>query len=208
MAVGVKAGQWDEVWAAKAPDEVSWFQPSPLLSLELIEATGVPNTSRVVDVGGGACTLVDHLLDRGYDDVWVVDIAEAPLTVARCRCGDPTCVHWVVANVLDWRPESPFDVWHDRAVFHFMVDDGDRARYLETLRAGVAPGGHVVIATFALDGPGSCSGLPVARYDPEGLSAELGPDFEPVEFRREEHRTPAGTVQAFQYGRFVRRPGS
>lgn len=204
MAVRTGTSHWDTVWATKTAGEVSWYQEVPERSLRLIEAIAVPPWARIVDVGGGACTLVDHLLARGHGDLWVLDIAAAPLLTARRRCGDPWSVHWTVADVREWRPAVIFDVWHDRAVFHFMVEPADQARYVQTMRRCLAPGGHAVIATFATDGPDSCSGLPAARYDPDGLAAALGPDFIPVEFHRELHQAPAGSTQSFLYGRFQR----
>jgi ubiquinone/menaquinone biosynthesis C-methylase UbiE len=158
-----------------------------------------------VDVGGGASRLVDGLLDAGYSDIVVVDIAEAALAKARGRLGSRAQgVRWIASDLLQWTPDAMFDLWHDRAVFHFMVRAEDRSAYLATLRRAVKRGGQVIIATFTKNGPEKCSGLPVERYEPEDLAAQLGPEFRLMESLREEHATPAGRIQAFQYSRFQR----
>ena len=194
---------WDEVYALKAEDAVSWFQPRPELSLALIHAAGLGKTDALIDVGGGASRLVDALLAEGFSDVTVLDIAAAALQKSRARVGrDGDRVHWIAADITRWTPERRYRLWHDRAVFHFLTAPEDRAAYRRVLEAALAPGGTAVIASFALDGPERCSGLPVQRYAPETLAAELGPAFRLKEFRREEHQTPAGKVQRFQYSLF------
>lgn len=157
-------------------------------------------TAAVIDVGGGASTLAVELVHRGFGDVTVLDVSARAVDAARSQLGaEADRVDVVVADVLSWKPERRFDVWHDRAVFHFLVDAEDRARYLATLEATLSPGGRVIVATFALDGPEQCSGLPTAHYDESSLVAMFGAGYQLVESRREEHRTPAGGVQPFTW---------
>jgi 2-polyprenyl-3-methyl-5-hydroxy-6-metoxy-1,4-benzoquinol methylase len=196
---------WEDVFRRKEEGEVSWFQERPGTSLELIARTGAGRGASIVDVGGGASRLVDGLLDAGYANVTVVDIAEAALFRARQRLASRADgVRWIAADLRAWTPATVFDVWHDRAVFHFMISPEDRVAYLATLQKTLAPGGHAIIATFAANGPSTCSELPVLRYEPETLAIELGDGFRLVEGVHEDHPTPGGRVQAFQYSRFER----
>ena len=205
VSADARREHWQTVFREKAENEVSWFQESPATSLALVERTGVERSARIVDVGGGASRLVDGLLDAGYASVVVVDIAEAALAKARARLGARAeRVRWIVSDLLQWVPDTTFDVWHDRAVFHFMVREEDRQTYLATLRRAVRPGGHAIIATFAENGPEKCSGLPVRRWAPADLASEVGPELRLVESLHEEHATPAGRMQAFQFSRFLR----
>jgi SAM-dependent methyltransferase len=169
-----------------------------MASLDLLAAAGVAPGDAVLDVGGGASTLAGHLVAAGYDDVTVLDVSSVALEEARARLGDPPAVTWIHHDLLSWAPPRRWDVWHDRAVLHFLVDDGDRTRYAALVRRAVRPGGAVVIGTFAEDGPTRCSGLPVRRYTAADLAAVLG-DIEVVATRREMHATPAGTVQPFTW---------
>ena len=154
----------------------------------------------MIDVGGGTSTLVDELVSRGFTDVSVLDVSTVALDSSRKRLG-PTSerVCWVCADVLAWTPERTYDLWHDRAVFHFLVDPADRRRYVQVARLAVRPGGYVIVATFATDGPARCSGLRVERYDTEGLCAAFSPGFALVGSRRELHTTPSGAVQPFTW---------
>lgn len=191
------ADHWDERYTTVGATEVSWFQAVPGMSLALI--TGVADhTAGVVDVGGGASTLVDHLLERGFHNVTVVDLSQQALHAARERIGEAP-VHWVVSDVRDWQPARTFDVWHDRAAYHFLTDVEDQQRYWDLVRETVPAGGHVVIATFGEDGPKMCSGLPVARYDADELARAMGDGFRVLQVEREEHVTPTGAVQAFTW---------
>ena len=194
---------WEEVYTSKAADAVSWFQPSPAPSLRMLDMLGIVPPAHLVDVGGGASTLVDALVERKFR-VTVVDIAAAALAVSRERLGEVEGVAWQVADVTRWRPARRYDVWHDRAVFHFLTDAGDRERYREAMRAGLADGGSAIFATFAEDGPERCSGLPVRRYAADGLSAELGPEFTLVHSAGEKHLTPWGAEQSFTWAAFRR----
>ena len=196
---------WQRVYGSRAEDEVSWFQVRPLASLALISAAAAGPDARIVDVGGGASRLVDALLDAGHRGVTVLDIAEGALFLARRRLGPrAAAVEWITADVTTWQPGAPFDVWHDRAVFHFLTLPEDREAYRATLRRALRPGGQAIVATFSTAGPERCSGLPVVRYEPETLASELGPELRLVQSAREEHLTPGGKLQRFQYSRLVR----
>ncbi|QOZ73100.1 class I SAM-dependent methyltransferase [Bradyrhizobium arachidis] len=197
---------WQSVYATKGETEVSWFQASPTISLEMIRAAAPDHDAAIIDIGGGASRLVDALLRDGYRDLAVLDLSADALDATKKRIGAAaSTVDWIVADATTWRPMKTYDVWHDRAAFHFLTDPHDRAAYVERLRTAVKPEGHVIIATFAPDGPEKCSGLPVQRHDSASLAAELGPEFALVETRRETHHTPWDSTQAFQFSRFKRR---
>lgn len=199
---------WDEVYAQKADDAVSWFQPRPQIALALIQTAGLDKSDPIIDVGGGASRLVDGLLAAGFTDVTVLDIAAAALQKSCARLGkDAERVQWIAADITRWQPERRYRLWHDRAVFHFLTTPTERLAYRRALGAALAPGGTAVIASFAPDGPERCSGLPVQRYSPETLAAELGVAFRLLDSRREEHLTPAGKVQRFQYSVLRRSEG-
>lgn len=201
-----RSAHWDNVYATKGEAGVSWFQDSPATSLAMIRAANPDRGAAIIDIGGGASRLVDALLQGGYRDVAVLDLSANALDAAKRRIGQAaSAVDWIVADVTTWRPARIYDLWHDRAAFHFLTDARDRAAYVERLRSAVAPGGHVIIATFAPDGPEKCSGLPVQRHDSASLAAALGPEFELVETRSEKHHTPWHSTQAFQFSRFRRR---
>lgn len=191
---------WDQVYESRAADSVSWYQPTPAPSLRALDEAGVPVTASLIDVGGGASTLVDSLLLRGWSDLTVLDIAGPALEVAKTRLGGSADrVEWLVADVTEWQPERIYDVWHDRAVLHFLTETRQRIAYRRALEVGTASGSIVIVATFAPDGPERCSGLPVRRYDAAALSAEFGSDFTLQRAWREEHETPGGTRQSFQW---------
>ncbi|MGY3479459.1 class I SAM-dependent methyltransferase [Bradyrhizobium ottawaense] len=197
---------WDNVYATKGEAEVSWFQDSPTISRDMIRAANPDRDAAIIDIGGGASRLVDALLQDGYRDLTVLDLSANALDAAKTRIGRASsAVDWIVADATTWRPARTYDVWHDRAAFHFLIDPHDRDAYVQRLRSAIAPGGQIIIATFAPDGPEKCSGLPVQRHDSASLAAELGPDFELVETRRETHHTPWGSTQAFQFSRFRKR---
>jgi SAM-dependent methyltransferase len=200
MADGPK-DHWEGVYRAKAPTEVSWYQPEARLSLELIRRVAPDLDAPVVDVGGGASTLVDGLVEAGYQAVTVLDLAPTALSLARQRLGALAArVTWIESDVLTVAlPPREFAVWHDRAVFHFLTDPRDRARYVAQTERAVRPGGYVIVASFGPDGPPQCSGLPVQRYSPETMHAQFGTGFRLLDSVREEHHTPAGVTQAFVY---------
>ncbi len=192
---------WERVYKSKAASDVSWYQPEATVSLDLIRQVAPERASPIIDVGGGASTLVDGLLDAGYANVTVLDLSGAALGVARQRVGERAShVTWIESDVLT-APLAPnsFAVWHDRAVFHFLTDRRDRARYVAKARDAVRTGGHVIVASFAPEGPERCSGLEVMRYSPDAMHAEFGADFRLLDSRREEHHTPSGSTQAFVY---------
>ena len=196
---------WQGVYTSKGEAEVSWFQESPATSLEMIELAGVSPAAAIIDIGGGASRLVDALRDRGFQAVSVLDLSSAALETAKARLGAHSDqVEWIVADVTTWQPARSYDLWHDRAAFHFLTDAPDRAAYVACLTKAIKTGGHAIIATFAPDGPERCSGLPVMRYDPESLGAMLGGAFTLVNSRRHEHTTPWGAKQRFQFSLFRR----
>jgi SAM-dependent methyltransferase len=193
------------VYTRKGENEVSWFQENPAPSLELFTRVGAIPASAIIDVGGGASRLVDHLIRNGFQDVTVLDLSGAALDAAKVRLGDrATRVRWVVADATLWEPAKAYDIWHDRAAFHFLTDEQDRTAYVARLARGLKIGGHAIIATFALDGPERCSGLPVMRYDAESLGQTLGHAFRLVHTLRHEHATPWGSQQIFQFSVFRR----
>lgn len=189
---------WDAAY--EAGDSVSWFQHAAQTSLDLIESAAGESSVAIIDIGGGNSTLVDGLLDRGRSDVSVLDISPNSLVAARERLGDRAQLpHWIVADLVSWKPPRAYDVWHDRAVLHFLTADDDRSRYRAVLREAVPVGGHVVIGVFAEDGPLKCSGLDVRRYSRSELEQFLGDAFETERFLREDHQTPSGTIQHFNW---------
>jgi 2-polyprenyl-3-methyl-5-hydroxy-6-metoxy-1,4-benzoquinol methylase len=197
---------WTRVYEQKAPSAVSWFQPEPEPSLCALDHFGARPSNSLIDVGGGASNLVDALLRRGWTDLTILDIAAPALQAARERLGrDAQKVDWEVADVTEWKPSRQYDVWHDRAVFHFLTEEPQRAAYRRALLGALVPRGLLIIATFALDGPEKCSGLPVQRYGPESLARAIGDEFEPIESWHEEHVTPWGATQSFNWCGFRRR---
>lgn len=194
-----RARHWDAAYRDRGHRGVSWFEAEPKLSLELIGVLGISSDTAVVDVGGGASYLADRLVSRGFRDVTVLDVSEEALVEGRRRIGTEAAVSWLHDDVLTWHPRRRYGLWHDRAVFHFLTDPRDRKRYLDCLSAAIEPGGGVIVATFAEDGPEYCSGLPVSRYSATELSLTVGAWLEPVEVRRELHTTPWGTTQPFTW---------
>lgn len=192
---------WENVYQTKSPDKVSWFQDHLEKSLELIVAAGIDKKARIIDVGGGASTLAEDLLAKGYSDLTVLDISSGALSQSKKRLGEKSKhIIWLDADILKADlPKNVFDLWHDRAVFHFLTTPGDRKTYLKVLRQSLKPGGFVIMASFSLEGPEKCSGLAVMRYSPEALSRELGPDFTLVKDCHERHKTPFNTTQDFIY---------
>jgi 2-polyprenyl-3-methyl-5-hydroxy-6-metoxy-1,4-benzoquinol methylase len=198
---------WEQVYATKPSDRVSWFQEHAEQSLKLIQATAVPNTAKITDVGGGASTLVDDLLNRGYTNIAVLDLSATALAIAKQRLGSRAGkVHWLEADITTVQlPADTYDVWHDRAVFHFLTTPQERQAYVETVLCSVKPGGHVIISTFAEDGPSECSGLPIVRYNPSSLHREFGAPFTLINHENEAHHTPWGMIQKFIYCYFRKR---
>lgn len=200
-----RQAHWENVYTTKGENEVSWYQQSPAPSSELIVQAGATHASAIIDVGGGASRLVDHLVEQGFEDITVLDLSAAALEAAKRRLESRADrVHWIVADATAWEPVKAYDIWHDRAAFHFLTDEKDRAAYIARLARVVKVGGHAIIGTFALDGPEKCSGLPVARYDSASLGQALGSAFRLVDTRRHEHATPWGSKQMFQFSVFRR----
>ena len=192
---------WDDVYGSKAPDQVSWYRPHLERSLRFIEEAKLPRNAAIIDVGGGTSTLVDDLLERGYSNLTVLDISKKAIISAKDRLGPRAApVAWIEADItLVDLPEHCYDFWHDRAVFHFLLDAPARRRYVAAARQAVKPGGHIVVATFGPSGPERCSGLEVMRYRPEEIHAEFGQTFKKVGSSAEVHKTPWGQEQEFVY---------
>ena len=192
---------WDKVYRTKQPTEVSWYRPHLEVSLQLIQESARTLDAAIIDVGGGESTLVDDLLACGYRNLSILDIASTALDVAKARLGGQAeSVKWLCGDVTTFAfAPRQFDVWHDRAVFHFLTDARDRAAYVHQVARAVRPGGHVIVATFGPEGPTKCSGLDVIRYSPDSLHDEFGTSFQLVKHLTELHRTPAGSVQQFTY---------
>lgn len=196
---GERRRHWDAKYATTGATEVSWYQASPEQSRSLFSECGVGPQHSVIDVGGGASALAPSLVGDGWNDVTVLDVSAEALSAGRGRCSDPARIHWLNADLLRWTPDRRYDVWHDRALFHFLIEPADVLVYREKLRAALSPGGLAVVATFATDGPTHCSGLPVCRYDTEALAEALGPELTLTASAREEHRTPSSAVQPFTW---------
>ena len=199
--------RWDDAYLGKDSQTVSWFRPHLDISLRLLEQAGLGEQSRVIDIGGGASTLVDDLLERGVARITVLDLSAQALRVAQQRLGDRAKrVEWRVADITKTPlPRAAFDLWHDRAVLHFLVEKSTAEAYVRQASAALRLGGCAVVGGFAGDGPARCSGLPVARRDPANIAALFGADFELVDQAREVHRTPSGTPQSFAYALLRRR---
>jgi SAM-dependent methyltransferase len=200
----VTAEHWDEIYATRAADEVSWFQREPSMSLRLVDAFA-GTSDAIVDVGAGASFLVDRLLDTGHVDITLVDVSTRALETVRTRLGDRAGdVTFVGTDVTEWTPEREYDVWHDRAVFHFLTEKNDRSRYISRAATAVRKHGALILATFAADGPTHCSGLPVRRHDGDDLARRFAGAFVLEDTWREEHVTPSGVVQPFTWAAFRR----
>ncbi|WP_428642449.1 class I SAM-dependent methyltransferase [Roseibium sp.] len=200
MSEPSRQSHWENVYTVKAETDVSWFEANADVSLDLISRYGADKHS-LIDIGGGASRLVDALLAEGkFHEIAVLDLSSAALDVAKKRIGPAArAIEWIAEDVTRWTPVSTYDIWHDRAAFHFLTDAADRTAYVTRLKQALNPGGLVIIATFAPDGPERCSGLPVVRYNPEALAKVLGPDFELVDERSYVHKTPWGAEQSFQF---------
>ena len=200
-----RQAHWQQVYKEKGEYQVSWFQDQPAISLELIEDVGAKPSSAIIDIGGGASRLMDALVDRGYGDLSVLDLSESATSIAKARLADRAAqVKWIVADVTQWKPTRACDLWHDRDAFHFLTRASDRDAYIDRLIKAVPSGGHAIIGTFAVDAPERCSGLPVVRYDAARLSAEFTPAFALLDTRRDDHKTPWGAIQHFQFSVFRR----
>jgi len=195
-----KKSHWNGVYEGKSESEVGWFQNKPERSLKLIGCSGVPQSGAVIDVGGGASLLVDYLIRDGFENITVLDISSTALRTAQERLGESAkLVDWIEADITRFQTTEQFDLWHDRAVFHFLTQASERKRYVDLLHQTIKPGGHIIIAAFAMGGPKKCSGLDIVQYDATKLSQELGELFTLIEQEDEMHITPSGNEQAFGY---------
>ena len=199
---------WENVYRDKSPLDVSWYQKEPVLSLRLIRNTQLALNEPIIDIGGGASTLVDCLCDEGYANISVLDISAKALAHAQDRLGDKANeIEWYDEDITQFNPPHPFSLWHDRAVFHFLTDKSDRDNYVNVLKRALKTDGHLIIAAFAIGGPEKCSGLDIVQYDAEKLMTELGEGFELIEEKNEVHITPTNKEQTFTYFRFIRKVG-
>lgn len=195
-----RKSHWESIYAKTIPTEVGWYQVEPAVSLELIASTGVGHADKIIDVGGGASVLVDKLLCQGFQDLTVLDVSSKALDYAKERLGsEAEAVKWIEADVTKFELPEKYDLWHDRAVFHFLTEENDRKKYVQNMEEALNPGGHVIIAAFSIDGPLKCSGLNVERYSPEKMKNELGDSFELVKATKEGHVTPGGKEQKYMY---------
>ncbi len=196
---------WEQVYSNKSPLEVSWFQADPAMSLGLIQSTGIEKTAAIIDVGGGASRLVDFLLSHGFTNVSVLDISSQAIEHAHTRLGEKaTEVDWLVDDITAFNAAHKYDLWHDRAVFHFLTDANDRQKYVANMTAALAKGSHVIIATFAIGGPDKCSGLEIVQYDEAKIQNELGTEYKLLDVHHELHITPANKEQQFIYFHFIK----
>lgn len=201
-----RKAHWENIYQDNSSQDVSWYQQEPSLSLQLIQNSGLAFDEPLIDVGGGASVLVDYLLKSGYLDISVLDISENALANTKARLGDTSReINWYTTDITQFEAPHQYSLWHDRAVFHFLTAEPDRKRYIQVLNASLRPGGHLIIAAFAIGGPEKCSGLDVVQYDASKLGAELGKDFELVEETGELHITPSNNEQKFMYFRFSRK---
>jgi SAM-dependent methyltransferase len=206
--MGDRKVHWESVYASKLPTEVSWYQQAPRTSLQLIRNAGIAADDALIDVGAGASSLVDCLLDEGYRRIAALDVSSRAIGHVRQRLGErATRVEWFVEDVIHFRPPHPFTLWHDRAVFHFLTDQADRRAYVAVMKKALRHGGHLIIGAFAVGGPTRCSGLDIVQYDARKLMAELGDGFELQEERTETHVTPAQKEQRFAWFRLAARGG-
>ncbi|WP_338105280.1 class I SAM-dependent methyltransferase [Microvirga tunisiensis] len=208
MMSDTRQEHWDKIFATKDEEAVSWFQVRPETSLRLIRACGLPKAAGILDVGAGCSHLPDALLEEGFANIAVLDISATALARTRARLGDKgLAVRFIVADLTAWQPDLTVDLWHDRAVLHFLTQDRDRAAYADAVRQAVKPGGFVLISGFAPGGPERCSGLPVLRANQDAIAPLLGPVFDLLETFEEDHQTPSGGRQRFVFTRCQRRHG-
>lgn len=200
-----RKAHWQNVYQKKSPLDVSWYQKEPKLSLDLIHRAGLRSDEAIIDIGGGASVLVDCLHKEGFTNLSVLDISKNALASAKNRLGDlAKSIEWFETDIIEFSSPHQFSLWHDRAVFHFLTDKSDRNNYVKALKQALRPGGHLIIAAFAIGGPDKCSGLEIIQYDSTKLIAELSGDFELVEERNEVHITPGNKEQKFMYFRFTK----
>ena len=199
---------WDNIYQNRQPDEVSWFQPTPVTSLDFIKSTRLSKKAAIIDIGGGESFLVDHLLDEGFKNITVLDVSDAAIRHGRQRVGENgKLVKWIVTDIVDFEPEEKYDLWHDRATFHFLTNENDIEKYRQIVRRAVKPKGYMVIGTFSDMGPQRCSGLEIHQYSESSMIEQFSADFELLECTRVDHLTPYQTVQNFLFCCFRKRAG-
>lgn len=195
-----RCNHWENVYNNKEIDQVSWYQENCSTSLDMITNMDLKQKNKIIDVGSGATRLIESLLSRGYNNLSALDISKAALNKAKEQLGETSkLVNWIQADITDWNPNKVYDLWHDRAVYHFLTQEADRKAYVRTLKKALNPGGHLLISSFGLEGPEKCSNLPVRRHSPEMFDEELGPEFERIESKVENHETPWGSNQQFVF---------
>ena len=200
-----KPSYWNKVYETKGEADVSWFQSNPEPSLEFIRRYAPDRSAAIIDIGGGASRLVDYLWVDGFRNLTVLDLSSEAIAIARHRIGNHgDSIKWIVSDATTWHPDDIYDLWHDRAVFHFLTESDDQSAYILNLKRALKIGGYLVIGTFALDGPEKCSGLPVMRHSSQTLQNLLGSEFELIESRKHDHQTPFQSIQSFQYCVFKR----
>lgn len=201
-----KKSHWENIYSHKPLTEVSWYQPVPQTSLDLISEFHLPKTAKIIDVGGGDSLLVDHLLDLGYEDITVLDISENALLRAKERLGEKAGkIRWIIADITTFKPQEKYDCWHDRAVFHFLTEENDIERYTQVISTGIREGGALILGTFAENGPTKCSGIPIRQYSESMMAGRFAYGFEKIKCEQTEHPTPFGTVQNFTFCTFRRK---
>lgn len=204
--MGSNKSHWENVFATKNPNEVSWTQKYPKTSMDYIESLNLSKTANIIDIGGGDSNLVDALLEKGYENIWVLDISEFALERAKKRLGDKAnSVHWIVSDITEFKSEVAFDFWHDRAVFHFLTEQESIDKYLAIINNAIADNGNFLLGTFSENGPLKCSGLEIKQYSENTMKQTFSENFEAVKCFTENHKTPFDTVQNFQFCGFKKK---
>ena len=205
-SIAERKAHWEEMYRTKLPDEMGWYETYPAMSLKLVLLAGIDKNAHIIDIGGGISFFSDKLLDKGFKHITVLDISGTAIEKAKARFGKQAAnIIWIEAHITEFEPSRTYDLWHDRAVFHFLTDPADRKKYLEVMKRALNPTGRVIMATFGLNAPPKCSGVDVARYSPELLSREIDGDFELMHAFDEIHITPSGKEQPFIYCLFAKR---
>jgi len=198
-----RKNHWEQIYQTKKPDQVSWYQPTPVTSLSFFEQYNVPKEAKIIDIGGGDSFLVDHLLNRGYKDITVLDISESSLERAKSRLGDRSgLVKWIVEDAATFEPTERYDFWHDRAAFHFLTKEDEIQNYINTVQQSINPSGILVLGTFSEQGPKKCSGIEIKQYSETSMTDRLKGSFEKIKCITVEHKTPFDTIQQFIFCSF------
>lgn len=205
MEIFDRKSHWDKVYRTKGLKEVSWYQKNPETSLKLIRESGFDKDAKIIDVGGGNSLLTDYLLKEGYTNITVLDISETAINNVKERLGDDAGkVKWIVSDIADFYPNEQFEIWHDRAAFHFLTETDEIKNYIKTAEDGIKPGGRFILGTFSENGPGKCSGIPIKQYSEKEMISLFQGSFEGPECLTIDHKTPAGKIQNFTFCRFIR----